>query len=134
MITKDQMMPLLIAVCPSFLPTWNEMQAEQDEEERLYYIELASLARHLVKLQIDGRTEDFGEVFSVIERLHVEGDDFVQNAVTIGLLEDIQNIAGNEGLNPGKFIPHLHPISKSWWLALNKFWNGEADTVALPEL
>jgi len=39
-------------------------------------------------------------VFKVVERLHLEGDHFVKEAATIGLLEDIQNIAGNLALEP----------------------------------
>ena len=127
-------MPLLVAACPSFLPAWNEMQVEQNKKERLYYIELASFASHLIKLKTDSKTEEFSEVFGVIERLHIEGDEYVQEVATVGLLEDIQNIAGNQGLERVVFIPYLHPVSKSWWYALNRFWDGESDRVTLKDV
>ncbi len=40
-----------------------------------------------------GRTDTFGKVFTLIERLHVEGDEYVRQLATIGYLEDLQNLS-----------------------------------------
>jgi hypothetical protein len=68
-------------------------------------------------------------VARVIERLHVEGDPYVREAATIGLLEGIQNVWGNNGVDPELFFPFLLPESVRWWKSLNKFWNGESKHV-----
>jgi len=45
-------------------------------------------------LEKANRTEEFPAVFEIIERMHLEGDDYVKEAATIGMLEGIQNVAG----------------------------------------
>lgn len=60
----------------------------------------------------------------MVERWHREGDSYVKEAATIGLLEGIQNIAGNR-FDPKRFACWLKAESKRWWDKLNRFWNGE---------
>ena len=111
-------MPLLIEACPSYRP------AAKDED--LLYVALGHLARHLLELHRQSRTEEFSDVARVIERLHVEGDHYVREAATIGLLEGIQNLWANEGTDPELFVPHLLPVSAKWWQSLNDFWSGKS--------
>jgi len=131
MITKAEMLPLLIGACPSFLPIWQEMEAERGQDEPLVYVELGRFAQHLVELQLQGQTAEFADVFGVIERLHVDGDDYVRSAATIGLLEDIQNIAGNRKMDREVFFAYLKPVSAAWWQSLNRFWSGESAQVSI---
>lgn len=56
--------------------------------------------------------------------LHVEGDDYVREAATIGLLEGIQNDWGNHLVDPELFAIHLLPESRQYWDELNAFWRG----------
>ena len=65
-------------------------------------------------------------MFRVVEVLHTDGDAYVREAATIGLLESIQNVAGNIGVDPECFVPHLEPETSKWWAKLNAFWNGDA--------
>jgi hypothetical protein len=46
---------------------------------------------------------------------------------TIGLLEDIQNIAGSRDAEA--FVPYLKPESARWWAELNRFWDGKSPHV-----
>ena len=117
-------MPLLLEACPSFTEKWREHRAYWGEEQ-LLYLDLSEFARHLVELQRSNQTNEFLVVFNVVERLHLEGDDFVKEAATIGLLEGIQNIAGNNGVNPEVFVPYLKSNSVKWWRQLNDFWDGK---------
>lgn len=80
----------------------------------MVYIELARFATHIVELQIAGLPKEFESVFALIESFHAEGDKYVQDAVVVGLLEDIQTIAGNSGLEPDLFISYLHPVTAAW--------------------
>jgi LPS sulfotransferase NodH len=68
-------------------------------------------------------------VFDVIERLHLEGDDYVKEAATVGMLEGIQNVAGNSGVNPEEFFRYLKPESVEWWRQWNDFWDGRMSNV-----
>jgi hypothetical protein len=124
MITKEQVLPLLLESCPSFSDRWEEHRAFYKDEE-LLYLDLGEFAHHLVELQRTHRIEEFPAVFDVIERLHLEGDPYVKEAATIGALEGIQNVAGNSGVDPDEFVQYLQPESARWWRQLNNFWNAK---------
>src|SRR4051794_30838623 len=100
-------MPLLMEACPSYHPP--------AEDHDLLYIALGDFAGHLRQLQQQSCTQDFPDIARVIERLHVEGDHYTREAATIGLLEGIQNVWGNQGVDPNLFAHHLLPVSALWW-------------------
>jgi hypothetical protein len=54
--------------------SWEEHQLEW-RGEGASYLRLAVFARHLVELMVREETESFSEVFGVVERLIVEGDE-----------------------------------------------------------
>ena len=127
MITAEQMMPLLLEACPSFQALWDGHL--KDYEEPLIYVALGDFARHLLALYQRRDTEVFPEVACVIERLHVEGDAYVREAATIGLLEAIQNNWTHNEVDPEKFAHYLLPESTRWWRSLNNFWSGKSKFV-----
>ena len=125
MIAKDGMMGVLVAACPSFAPRWQEFLDEwRDEAYDLpLYLALADLARHLVALVEPGRTSDLPTVFAAIERLHVEGEHYVREATTVGLLESLQDLnLHKDATEPEQFRPYLGPVSMRWWDKLYRFW------------
>jgi hypothetical protein len=87
------MMEPMLRACPSFHEKWNDFVAEwQHEEQELpYYLVLSDLARHLVAMLERRDTGQFDAIFDVVERWHAERDPYVREAVTIGLLEHLQN-------------------------------------------
>jgi hypothetical protein len=127
MITKPQVIPMLVEACPSFRPGWEQHLRENGEE--ILYVALGDFARHLLELFQARKTESFPGVAHVIERLYVEGEPYVREAATIGLLEGIQNVWGNNNVDPELFFPLLLPESARWWKSLNKFWSGESKHV-----
>lgn len=126
MIKRDEVMPLLIGACPSYERRWADYVNDPIYEQDLLYVHLGDLACHLVELMSRGETAEFGAVFAVVERLHIEGDPYVSEAATIGLLEDIQSMAAHHGMNPEVFRPWLGPESARWWDKLRRFWGGDA--------
>ena len=128
MITKEQVMPLFLEACPSFTERWKDHRAFYGDDH-LLYIDLGELAHHLIELHKSNRTDEFAAVFEVIERLHLDGDAYVKEAATIGMLEGIQNIAGNSDVNPEEFAGYLKPESAKWWQRLNDFWEGKIPSV-----
>ncbi len=125
MIAKYDMMGVLLAACPSFAPHWQEFRDEwRDEAHDLpFYLVLADFAKHLIAMA--ERREEFGlpAVFSAVERLHVEGDHYVREAASVGLLESLQNLnLHKNGTKPEQFRPDLGPVSRGWWDKLYRFW------------
>ena len=127
MIVKEQVIPLLLEVCPSFQTDYDEHLKDNDGE--LLYVALGGFAHHLLNLYQQKKIQNFLAVGHVIERLHIEGDDYVRQAATIGLLEGIQNVWGNNHVDPNLFLPYLLPESIRWWNSLNSFWSGKSKFV-----
>jgi hypothetical protein len=128
MITKNQVMPLLLEACPSFTEKWKEHRAFYQDED-LLYVDLGEFADHLVELHKSNRTGEFPALFEIIEKLHLEGDAYVKEAATIGMLEGLQNVAGNSGVDPEEFSRYLKPESVKGWRRLNDFWEGKIPNV-----
>jgi hypothetical protein len=129
MITADQVIPLFLEASPSFAPAWQRYTEEASYEPGLLYIDLGELSRHLIELWRAKNSEELRAAFSVADRLILEGDDYVKQAATIGLLEGLQNNAGHQGIDPEVFRPMLGSESVRWWDGLNKFWSGKAPGV-----
>jgi hypothetical protein len=127
MIARQQMIPLLLEACPSFQASLDEHR--QYYEEEILYVALGDFARHLLDLHRQQHKQSFPAIARVIERFHLEGEHFVREAATIGLLEGIQNVWGNNDVDPELFVPYLLPESVKWWRSLNDFWNGKSKFV-----
>lgn len=122
------MIPTLLTVCPSFQKEWDAFVAEWAEEpytkkEGLpLYLALGDLARHLIVLLEAGDDATLWNVFQVVEAWHVDGDPYVQEAATIGLLENLQNLNIHRTTKPAQFEQYLGPKSLEGWKALHVFW------------
>jgi hypothetical protein len=130
----------LLAADPTFRRRWEEFQAEwPNEAEPPLYLALGSLAEHLLERLGRGDTEGFDRVFDVVERWHTQGDAYVSEAASVGLLESLQNqLGGNEsqfrrrdGITANDVVPWLRPKSRRWWDKLNRFWDGERGALRL---
>lgn len=87
-------------------PAWTEFLSELQRHDQMHsrelplFLTLNALARHLGHLLQAGDTETFGEVFSIVERWHVDGDAYMQKAAIVGLLEDLHNPANTGAKSP----------------------------------
>lgn len=102
---------------PTFVP--------DEDNIDLPYIVLGDFARFLLEAFQQRNESLLKKAFVLIERLHLEGNEYVKEATTIGLLEGIQNTWPRSGVDPEKIIPYLLPESRLWWDSLNRFWNKE---------
>src|SRR3954471_10455856 len=129
-IDQDEMIRLVLEACPDLAPAWDEWRNEfKDDPEGppmfTFLHEVASLVEEML------RDDDFDGVrcvFDLVERLNVEGDRDVQMYATLGILENVQSLAGMEGddivpLGP-KFVPYLGPVSKKRWERVEAMWAG----------
>lgn len=130
-ISKEEVMKELIKSCPSYQTRWEEYVKNnyKTEDEQLLYIDLSDFASYIVDLYRQNKTDEFPEVFEVIELLHTSGDDYVKEAATIGLLEDIQNQLLNYQIDLRNFEQFLKKDSQKWWDNLINFWNGKTKYV-----
>jgi hypothetical protein len=69
-------------------------------------------------------TERFDSIFDVVERWHVEGDAYVREAATLGLLVSLQNGYLHDTTSPADFVPWLRPETLRWWEKVDAFWRG----------
>ena len=124
MIGKDLMMDMLIDVCPSFRPKWEAFRDHWKEsaDDLPIYLALADFARHLIGMLERSETANFLSIFQAVERLQLEGENFVREAVVVGLLEDLQNLNLHSKTNPGQFQPFLGDESRKAWGELREFW------------
>ena len=123
MITSADMMEPLLEVCPAFRPTWAAFREEWRSEHQLpLYLAISDLARHLISALAAGNDETLTRVFAVVERWHIEGDQYVREAATVGLLEDLQNEGLHASTKPTEFERFLLPISLKFWRNVERFW------------
>lgn len=115
---------MLLESCPSFETTY-----ELSDNKELHYVIAGDFARHLLDLYQKNKTNEFKAIAQMVENLHIYGDHYVKEYATIGILESIQNVWGNNNVNPENFARFLHPVSLKFWNSLNKFWSGEAPFV-----
>jgi hypothetical protein len=124
-ITPDEMFAPMLVACPDFLPKWETFVADWQSPKQKplpYYFLLNELAQHLVLKLGAEDTDAFRSIFDVVELWHVRGDDYVQQAASIGLLEDLQNPANYRSGKPGDFMRWFGPVSKLWWDKVEDYW------------
>lgn len=134
-ITVRQVVPLLLAACPGFLPAWAaEAPSDADGERRRTYMDAACFVRHLVELHRRGDGAALLAAFEVIERLVVEGDDEVVTLGVVGYLEGLQTATVPEDVDPvTAFKPFARSVSRRWWTRVDRFWAGEHDALRVDE-
>jgi hypothetical protein len=124
MIERNEMMEPMLQACPSFQPVWIELLDEwRSEKDKPLYVALGSLAHHLIAMLAARDTAGLSSAFAVIERWHIEGDSYVREAATIGLLENLLNEGLHESTSPKEFERFLLPESLKYWSELDRFWN-----------
>ncbi len=133
MITKDQMIPCLVAVHPAFDATWQQFCAEWRDEATTatdglpIYSVLSDLSRHLIELLERGDDAALRAVFEVVKSWHVDGEHYVREAATIGLLEDLQKPSFHSTTKPEQFERFLGTESAKGWRNLYRFWGDGPD-------
>ncbi len=123
MIVREEMFKLILEASDGFHPIWNEFLEEwKDDDELPLYLALGDLARYISKLVFESSEEELKGILAVIERWYLEGDSYVKEAATVGVLESLQNInLVGEGV-PEKVELYLLPESKQWWIKVYAFW------------
>ena len=123
MIDRAEMMSAIIATCPDLSATYDSFAAKwQDELESPCYLALADFSRYVISQLETGNRHQLHVAFETIERLHIEGDSYVREAATIGILESLQNTNLHSNTKPEQFLEFLRPVSLSNWRKVEDFW------------
>lgn len=123
MIDRAGMMPAITAACPDFTATYDAFVDEwKGEPETPDYLALADFSRHIISLLETGDRPRLHAAFETIERLHTDGDHYVREAATIGVLESLQNSNLHSKTQPQQFLEFLRPMSLRYWRKLEDFW------------
>jgi hypothetical protein len=120
------MMDVLLAASPTFAETWDAFCLEwaEEAEDLPLYLALAEFARHVISFLEAREDGSLRRIFDAVERLHVEGDHYVREAATVGLLEDLQNTNLHRTTDPKHLRSYLRPESLKWWDRVDSFWKG----------
>jgi hypothetical protein len=113
----------IIAAVPGFRENWETFLRQYAKEATPpWYLAMADLAHYLVDQYTNGTTSEFADCFGVIERLLENPDPKLENLVSVGLFEDIQNISSHHAFGYEVFLPWLGPRGLALWEEVEKFW------------
>ena len=96
-----------------------------DIDEGLPYCVAGSFALYLLDSYKNNTIKTLVLAGEFIEKLYSNNNDKIDNLATVGYLEGIQNVWGNNSVNPEIMFKYLGDTSRKWWIELNRFWNGE---------
>jgi hypothetical protein len=124
--TKVDMMNVLLSALPTFVENWEAFRREWAEEvvDPPLYLALGDFARHVIAFLEAKDDDQLRRIFDAVERLHLEGDGYVREAATVGLLEDLQNTNLHRTTDPAQLRPFLRPETLKWWDRVDSFWQG----------
>ena len=124
MYTKDNMIPALLVVSPSFTPIWNKFINDwKDDAEGLpLYLIFGDLACYIENKITLQNHKELERIFSIVEQWHIKGDSYVKEAATVGLLETLQNTNVVKKESPKIIEKYLLPKSLEQWKKVYEFW------------
>lgn len=125
MKNRDAVMAEFVRIYPSFNASWevNKSTERDPHSETVLYSDLTFFAQFMVnQIELDSKLE-IHLVFETIERLLLQGDSFVSEAISVGLLEDIQNELLNRSVDLHVYDRYMQSETKRIWQELIKFWN-----------
>lgn len=112
-------------LCDGFPSLHEDVEALiQDDEGPLVYTAITLLARALISEIRESNTSHFGDFFVAVEDiLRVAAFD-VRNLIITGLLEDLQNLAEQDGVARAEWERWLGTSSLIGWKAVSDAWEG----------
>jgi len=96
----------------------------------LPYCVAGSFARYLLDAYNNNRIDTLVLAGKFIEGLYFFKDEEIDNLATVGYLEAIQNVWGNNSTDPEEMVKYLGGTSQKWWTRLNRSWNGEINALS----
>lgn len=120
-IEAEEMLEHLLKVCPSAKDRWSAHLEWWGTKKIGYYNDMAVFALHVVESYQTDQMDELPQFFESVEQFITNGDDKVRDLATIGLLEDIQDIASERLGRYDMFEQWLGPISQRAWKELEQY-------------
>lgn len=117
-ITESQVMPMLLASCPSFRTKWDALVIEwrADFEDDVPNDEgVSAFAEHLVERFEASDTSCFADVFRTVEMILANGDKPARTLVIRSLIWELREPESYTTGTPDKFQKHVGPIALRAW-------------------
>lgn len=118
--------PQFLAVCPAFAAPWQAHLAYWGDDQRGDYIDIAVVAHFIVESFEKKKTEPLPAIFGVAEEILRSGHPKQKEIITVGLIEDVQNIASHQPFGSDAFVQFLGPLSKQAWSEIARQWEGKS--------
>lgn len=127
MVQNDDVMKLLVNVCPSFEDEWKVyLQSNKNKDnDFIIYKYFSKFAKHLSELVMIDDLGEFNNIFGKIEFLLENSEPFIQEAVVVGLLEDFQSNLEANNYEISKMEKFMGSETMKYWRRFIKYKNGE---------
>jgi hypothetical protein len=121
-LNQFSMMEPILAALPELRPRWDAFVKKwidnphnKSTGKLPLYLMLAELAGFLLERLEQSLTQEFAKIFGIIDRWLLQGDAYVKNAVSAGLLEDLQNPVRYQKQKPDDFKPWMQLETLKCW-------------------
>ena len=119
-IPKESLISYLIEKIPELERSWGKFQEEWNDEDTIpHYLFLFEIADYIV---LNRDTDIVSDLFIKIEEIQVHGDAYSQEAINVGLIEDVQNRLMRMNLGLDYFDNSLGDNTALMWERIIKFW------------
>ncbi|MEO1349234.1 MAG: hypothetical protein AAFW84_10610 [Cyanobacteria bacterium J06635_15] len=120
-ITQGNFITILLEHLPQINDSWVAFQQEwADNKEGIpHYLFISDIARYVVEHK---DSIDLRHFFMSVERIEIYGDHYCREAITVGLLEDIQNNLLRLNIPLSHFDEFLGKETKKFWGKVIDFW------------
>lgn len=131
-ITISQVMKSLRENSPGFSLVIDSLVDKYADDEISWYASVEEyggiytvfnrLAKYLEGLFENSQADEIKKIFSLVEAWHTDGDERVQEAVTVGLLEDLISLNPDHKLRDEPFFSYMGDETKYWAEQVKGFW------------
>ena len=96
-------------------------ETEIEEYGGIYNI-FSLLARYVEDLLKNKQNQEIQSIFNLVEIWHINGDDLLQEATTIGFVEEIISLNPKHNYKDEEFLPFMGKETKFWVKQVKGFW------------
>ena len=86
------------------------------------YTIFSLLARYVEKLLKNKENEEIQNIFNLVEKWHINGDELLQEATTIGFIEEVISLNPKHHFKDEEFLPYMGNETVYWVKKVKGFW------------